>query len=459
MIEAAFWLVIIVAAVLPMRFSLYGVFATAPFMATSVLPPALMGGSSLAANNVMAVVFLTKTAMRAVSNRNFQLFNINSANRIYIIYWLYAAFVTASVPRLAGDILVYPVRAADYFLINLVPSSSNITQMVYLTTSMILTIVTTNFLAGTAKFSYHSAIRLGAIVVIVTGFFDFTDAVGLTPDVMTIFRNSSYAILANQQIAGTTRVIGAMPEASAYGTLTATFFAMLFFSKDFNIKSTIDTALALFLNVFVVLSLSTAGIAMLAFIYVWFVGVNIAHFRSLLFHGKARRWSFVIALIVVALILIFSNDWIYEKVGSVFSRIFIEKTASQSFGERSRWNEQAITAFFDSNFVGVGIGSVRSSSYLINVVASCGLAGSLLYLLYLYRLVFSRRRFPATSAVGARLAFIPILMGASLYLGTPDLGVLAAVVAGLASSDIGGSRENVRSIRLSRKGDRSQAYR
>src|SRR3546814_14550584 len=68
----------------------------------------------------------------------------------------------------------------------------------------------------------------GAAVAVLTGVRDIATQ---GTQILAPFRTASYAILSDQEILGSLRIVGLMPEASAYGTICVFFGAALYFLR------------------------------------------------------------------------------------------------------------------------------------------------------------------------------------------------------------------------------------
>jgi len=115
----------------------------------------------------------------------------------------------------------------------------------------------------------------------------------------------------------------------------------------------------------------------------------------------------------------------------------IDKPASDSGKERSKWNEQALTNFAETEGLGAGIGSVRASSLPIAVLGSIGAFGAATYGTFLFGVLFGRRNrwsepYPAACQSAARWGCFAQLIGASVAGSFPDVDLPFFVFAGLA---------------------------
>jgi O-antigen ligase len=148
------------------------------------------------------------------------------------------------------------------------------------------------------------------------------------------------------------------------------------------------------------------------------------------------REIFVIAGVLLVFVL---AAFVFERqrdfVMQMLDASLFKKSQSSSYIERSAWSHQALKAFIDSNGIGVGVGSVRTSNFFINILASTGILGTGLFALFLLRVFTARVPVSAPQDFeivrGSKMALIVIFFGL-FFIGTvPDYGVLAAALFGV----------------------------
>jgi hypothetical protein len=119
----------------------------------------------------------------------------------------------------------------------------------------------------------------------------------------------------------------------------------------------------------------------------------------------------------------------------------VNKSVSASAIERGMWNAQSIQNFIDTFGIGVGLGSTRSSSWPISVIAQMGVIGGVGFLIALAAVAIGplRLREPGIGALAACVsaAALAWVSGASLSGSGADPNMiffvaLAAVSASLA---------------------------
>jgi hypothetical protein len=84
--------------------------------------------------------------------------------------------------------------------------------------------------------------------------------------------------------------------------------------------------------------------------------------------------------------------------------LIFNKSASASGIERESWNTFALQNFFDSYGLGVGLGTVRSSSFPLALLSNVAVPGTVFYLLFIASAFGRRRGSPRTFPTDVRLA-------------------------------------------------------
>jgi hypothetical protein len=100
-------------------------------------------------------------------------------------------------------------------------------------------------------------------------------------------------------------------------------------------------------------------------------------------------------------------------------------------------NTQALINVFDTYGLGVGVGSTRTSSFLLVVPASVGVLGSLIYGAFMVCLLKASPAgadwFAASTRAACQSACMSFLIAGSLAGGSMDLGLPFFIFAGLVS--------------------------
>jgi hypothetical protein len=148
--------------------------------------------------------------------------------------------------------------------------------------------------------------------------------------------------------------------------------------------------------------------------------------------------AFVMLAPVGALTIIFAmalHESIWATVQDVIQITIIDKTSSASGVERATWNRQALLNVVETAGLGVGIGSTRTSSWLLAVPVNLGIIGALTYLTFIAAVLFSRTSsdpFAAAVQGAARGACLALLITAIVGGAFIDLGLPFFIFAGVS---------------------------
>jgi hypothetical protein len=359
---------------------------------------------------------------------------------------LYGVVSAILVPRLlAGSTPIIPLGVSEYAntgsTVPLGPVSSNFTQGVYLVAdllcfTMIVAIASTR--AGFAAIA-------GALVAYAAGnvLFALVDLITYAAGaqwMLDFMRNAQYTLHIEEEASGLKRIVGSFPEASAFArsTLGALGFAGTLWICGR--RPALTGTLALASLVLVVLSTSSTGLAgtppVLLILYAT------ALMRSGVDLNRPYSSAAVLCapLLVAALILaVLLDDAASETVRGYLDALIFTKSASSSGVERSAWNTFALQNFFDSYGLGVGLGTVRTSSFPLALLSNVGVPGTVFYLLFALSAFGRRRGTPRTLTADVRLAArnacLGLIIGDTFAAPTVDHGLLFYVLAAMACAE------------------------
>jgi hypothetical protein len=377
-------------------------------------------------------------------------FVIDRALRSQPFVWLtllvvYGVFVGYFAPRLLQDTMTIVPLGADASAgingtIPLGPVSGNFTQAAYLvadlvTFSLILAI------ASTPQGFRHVVIGLlgfGAANV----FFGLADLVSPgTPlvDLFAYIRNASYTFHADELVAGMRRIIGSWPEASAFAGASMAVVGYCGTLWICGRHSKVSGILFLVSCVLIVRSTSSGGIAGLPICLAILYATSL--FRCGGSTGTRASLAVVLAFPLAALLFVFVlilSDDVYRQVYDFVDITILSKPTSLSALERGSWNASGISNFFDSYGLGVGLGTVRTSSFAVALLSNVGVPGTLFFLLFLLTGVLlprgTPRSYEADVGLAARNGCLCLIVGSLISGSTVDLGLIFFVMAGLRSA-------------------------
>lgn len=353
------------------------------------------------------------------------------------------------LPRLfAGLVEVVPVTGGSLDGPSLLqPRSGNYTQVAYMTLSYLTTLAIS--VIGSrpeVQRGYLRAVIAGALALVATGLADLVCYRLGASALLEPFRTASYELLTDVEAAGLKRVVGLTPEASAFGSLCVSSAAALLLLRPLY-RPGWERRLALFALVGVALlgllstsSTAYAGGGMLAVVYLIDLGARAIHPNAAGRETLGLELGALAAFALIAAAALLFTPGALAPFADLLDKIVFQKSASQSYYQRSMWTEIGVGAFFDSGGLGVGVGSVRTSNWAISILSSTGFVGGILMFGFIAQKLFtSSRGEPAEAATlknGLRLWIVPTLAMSMLGGTIPDLGVMMSVALGLLASHV-----------------------
>src|SRR5258708_2264605 len=176
-------------------------------------------------------------------------------------------------------------------------------------------------------------------------------------------RNAQYTLHHEEEVSGLKRIVGSFPEASSFArsTLGALGFTGTLWLCGRRAAWTGPLALASL--ALVVLSTSSTGLAgtlpMLAILYA--TALN-RHALDTAARNSALAVLLGPPLVIVAILIVLLNDEWTRTVRDYIDVLILNKSTSDSGIQRSAQNTFAFQNFLDSWGLGVGLGTVRTSS-------------------------------------------------------------------------------------------------
>lgn len=422
----------------------YLFFAMLPLGTFAVVPPQMSGGLSLL-GAPMAALLLTVREFGLQPDGPRRLAGLafgSRPGRLLLSYWCVAALVTAFAPRFfQGRIEVIPMSGNSLRPTPLAPTLQNFSQMAYLTVSVLAVFAFASVFQRPGERTHLThGLLLAGVVTIATGVTDLLSTVLPIQGYLQPFKTAQYRLLDDANLAdGAKRVVGLMSEASAFGGLSVTLFVLLYFlrqafeSPGLRRRSAWITA---GLGVMGIISTSSAGYVAIGVVIVlilldWFSRTAGVARGAMVRRGMRREMLVgisVLAAVVAALLIAPSvfNPVVERVQSSVFA-----KTKTDSYVERSEWTSVSLSAALSSRLLGVGVGSTRSSNYLVALLASTGLPGLLLYAGFIVSVFKERIRIQlhVESALvrAMRWSYPPVLVLEILAVTTADFGVLSGL--------------------------------
>lgn len=446
-----FWLLAIYGFITPKRHVLiYLFFALIPFGSFAVIPPFLTGGLNITGLPVVSIIIIGKTFFTRGGLDDFVNLALTKNNLLFLfLFWVVAVFTTLFMPRFfQGEIMIIPVRAETLsYSVPLGVTSGNLSQLFYISISVFTVFAFVSFLQGN-QMRQHAlkAIIIGASITVATGFLDYLNQYISINFLLEPFRNANYALLTDEKLFYGKRIVGLMPEASAYGSVTLGFLSLLYFSRralESNIlRDQVSPIIIVLLVAFVWLSTSSAAYVGLSFfgliaIFEWIWRTK--DMKNKLFkRGMLLEFSILNLAIILVLTAFLIKPDLFDPVIEIVDAMVFKKTESSSYEERSMWTAVSWQALIDSYGLGVGLGSTRASNGMVALISNVGVLGALFYYLFLIQFfiknVSREDQYGEVLVSAAKWSFLPTFLVDFLIVPTPDFGAMNAFRYGMVVS-------------------------
>lgn len=318
-------------------------------------------------------------------------------------FWLglcvaWAVLGAVLIPRLlAGDAMVYVTQRASttragVVLVPLQPVIGNLTQAVYAVANLVVFLCVARLAALPG-----GLLRLRAAMGVLAALSGLCVLLNLgetylhLPSALALVRNGGYAVMVGGDIGGLQRISGTFAEASAFIGFTLPVFAFCFALWLQGDAARWPLWAALGLGLALLLATSTTGYVAAA---LYLAGVGLQRLAQVQSPASLRLWrgallaGLGLALLLLAVLMLWPGA--LARVAHFADLVLGSKLHSSSGEERMRWNLQGLRNLVETGGLGVGLGSARTSSFLIVLASNLGLPGLLCYGLFL-RGVFGTR--------------------------------------------------------------------
>jgi hypothetical protein len=359
---------------------LIGLFAALPFGSTSFATLTAIGGSSPLIYTLFAAGFIVLVALRRKVLRELGvLFSTQVSPWIVLALTAYVIASAMFFPRLfAGQTTaIVPIDGSPTEL-PLAPVSGNITQTAYFTLGALSFFALSLILLREGNLAIVRRAFFTLVVVNASlGLIDSAGKLAGMADILAPIRTASYAFLTTVQQAGFWRIAGGYSEASGFGAMSLVCLAFTY-TYWRRAHSGFAFALTIVLGALVLLSTSTtayAGLAVMSLGPIYSLG------RSA-FRGQLEANDLLLVVLGATFIALMMAVFIFNQPAlqpliDLFEATVLDKPMSESAKERGYWNYKSFVAFMDTGGVGIGMGSSRSSSWIISVLAQLGVVGTL----------------------------------------------------------------------------------
>jgi hypothetical protein len=395
-------------------------------------------------------VLLGFAALAALTRRREAVAAIRSLHPSEPGFWLaclvlYGIVGAILLPRiLAGTTQIIPLGSSAFddtgSTVPLGPVSSNLTQSVYLSANLLCFAMTVAIASTQSGFKAV----LSGLIAFAAGntFFALLDlgtyATG-TQDLLGFMRNAQYTLHTDVEVSGMKRIVGSFTEASSFARSTLGVLGLTGTLWLCAYRPLLTGSLALASLTLVILSTSSTGLvgapAVLVILYV--TALTRCGLRAGGLYSAAAVFLAPPLLIAVALAVLLdpaASTLIFDYVNLAI----LDKSNSDSGVERSSWNAVAFQNFLDSWGIGVGLGTVRASSFVLALLANVGLPGAIFYAAFamaaFLRTRGAPRSFHSDVRLAARNACFGLLIGDLLVSPVIDQGLFFYALAAIASA-------------------------
>lgn len=419
-------------------------FAIAPVLGSAAAM--FLGGANVQPGHVMlgflALCVITREHQARALIRSLHFGQPGFWFALLVVYGVITAYFT---PRLlTGITQIVPLGTTVFgdtgSTVPLVPTSSNMTQTLYMLGNLLcfgLTVAVASTYVGFV--TVLSGIIGYCVANIVFAFLDIATFATGSQFLLGFIRNAQYVLHTEDQVAGIKRIVGSFTEASSFARSSLGVFAFSGTLWLCGRRPLLTGSIASISIALVVMSTSSTGLAgapvIIAILYATAVGVS----------GQQRNRNLpTVAIVFVPLVILAAGLWVVidpdlsKLVYNYVDIIILGKSNSNSGIERNAWNVIALQNVFDSYGLGVGLGTVRTSSFLVALLANVGVPGTLMYGCFAYNALIKKRgvrgSFPADVRLAARNGCFGLIVGDMLASPAIDQGLFFCMLAGLASS-------------------------
>lgn len=394
-----------------------------------------------------AQLFLAFFALRAFNlvggKRLGDAFSLDKPGFWLLFNSLWGGWGAIILPRLLrGSTLVFPVDrgSTEILLQPLGPVSGNLSQAVYCISDVVV------YGCMYALLKYRGAYRaLGNAVFLLTfldvlaGVIDIVShAVGL--DVLSYVKTAQFSMLTGVELDGLVRISGTFPETSSFAGFTLPLVVFCLNLWVLGYRPRLAGALTIAAGTLVLLSTSGTAYVGLGGYLVVLLFSRPGAITSSAIARKQLMWIIAAcAAVLGTLYVVLFLPGVANALTQFFDSTVTSKAGSSSGVERMGWNMQGVTNFLDTYGIGVGLGSIRASSFLVVVLANLGIVGVICYGTFIIKSL--TRPVPAhypfaerAVCYAARHSMISGLICASASAGVFELGSLFYLLAAAAGA-------------------------
>jgi hypothetical protein len=334
----------------------------------------------------------------------------------------------------------------------LVPVSSNLTQSIYMIGNLMCFAMTA---AVASRYRGFHAIVTGligyAVANTVFALLDIATFSSGSQDLLSFMRNAQYTLHTDDQIAGLKRIVGSFTEASSFARSSLGVLGFTGTLWLWGYRPLLTGTLAAASVVLLVMSTSSTGLvgAPVLLLVLFATAISLNGQKTTPRYNLLAIIVTPLALLAITLVVAIDAP-LFKTVYGYVDIVVLGKSDSDSGIERHAWNMAAVQNFFDSWGLGVGLGTARTSSFLLSLIANVGIPGTIFYGAFAYGALIKKDigpdEFSRNVRLAARNGCFGLLIGDLLVSPALDQGLAFTVLAALASSHPERNARYVRSL-------------
>jgi len=409
------------------------------FTSTTLMAIPGMGGASITIPQVgLGLLLLLAVLRRGSLDRLLAVLRDEPAAQALCLFAVLATAGALLLPRLfAGETEVFTLaRVAEIIIaVPLRPSSGNITQTLYMLSDVaaflcVLVLVrdARDFRRFVRGFQTLVAVQVGFALI------DAAGKYGLGRNVLDFLHTATYTMLTEVSVGGLWRLTGTYAEASYFAVFSAGQIALCASLARDGAGGRFWTACAVLLAGLVALSTSSAGYVFLGLCGAVLAALAVGEAARDRLRPATLALAFaVLAGIAAVLAVGLVSDTALAGAATFFDEMLFSKGQTDSGRERGTWNALAIENFQATLGLGIGLGSARSSSWILSLLGQTGVPGTVLYGAFVLAVLLAPRspRFPALQR-GFKAFVIATPVAATISWALVDLGLAFHMAAAMA---------------------------
>lgn len=340
------------------------------------------------------------------------------------VFFLYSSFASLILPEIFEKTVsvAYPVAGTgDSLILPLQYTAANLIQSFYCLANLVAACIAyTVAINGINSYKYFRyGVIAGLLCVAGLGVYQFLCFfTGLAWPEAFINSNAAFVQLINMEFYGFPRISSTFTEPSFLAMHILACFGLFYHEKA-------GRSLAVVAIFVLLISTSTTAYA----------GLVVMGVLGLVLRGGSKKINIAwVALPAICFLFLIFWDYFYNYSG-LYNALILDKADSSSYEDRSMVDGQALRVFIDTYGLGVGYGSHRASSMILNMIAATGLFGILTFFIAIYFLYRETMASLEESATPLFYAFLGMLVAE--VIAVPDIGqpiqwIYFGFVAGIA---------------------------